>query len=80
MDREAHLALHAVEHHAQEGVRGDSCHLPADTRDGHERANGVLLEPPVELGPGQGQVAPGIVQQPQVVLPLLRLVGGELVP
>src|SRR5512133_3720050 len=29
MDREAHLALHAVEDHAQEGVRGDSCNLPA---------------------------------------------------
>src|SRR5262249_10752481 len=48
-------------------------------RDRHQRPLRVLREPPIELDGAQGQVAPGLVQQVQVVAPLRRLVRRQLV-
>src|SRR5262249_47959171 len=48
-------------------------------RDRHQRPGGIAREPPVELGTGQRVVAPGVVQQAQVVVPLRRPVRRQLV-
>ena len=68
-------ALATAEHHAVERMRRDADARPSSRATDISEPAGLSREPPVELrAADSAAVAPGIVQQAQVVLPLLRLV------
>src|SRR5207237_1795579 len=79
MDREAREPLLAAEHHSEQRVTGDADDAPVSPRNGHQGAGRVLLEPPVEFAASERKLTPRVAQQPQIILPLGRLVRRQLV-
>ena len=75
---EACKPLVAREHHAEERVSGDPDDAAVCPRHRHQRTGRVVPEPPVELRAGERKLAPGCLQQTQVVLPLRRLVRRQI--
>src|SRR5262249_3309910 len=79
VDGEARDLLFAAEPHPKQRVRSDADDPSVLLRDRHDRARRVVAEPPVELRAGERELAPRVLQQPEVVLPMLRLVRDQLV-
>ena len=69
----------AVEGHPVQRVPGDADRAPVCARDRPQGPGGIPAEPPVELGTAHRGLAPRLAQEPQIILPLGRLVRRQLV-